>query len=138
MRGVPLRLEIGPRDVENGTVVLVRRDNGEKLTVNIAELAQKVPEILQEIQDGLLAKALKHREEHTSKAYSLTEIKESLDKKPGFVKTMWCGDRACEDQVKEVARASSRCMPFENEHLSDTCAICGKPAKTMVIWGRAY
>ena len=138
MRGVPLRLEIGPRDVENGTVVLVRRDNGEKLTVNIAELAQKVPEILQEIQDGLLAKALKHREEHTSKAYSLAEIKENLDKKPGFVKTMWCGDRACEDQVKEVARASSRCMPFESEHLSDTCAICGKPAKAMVIWGRAY
>ncbi len=86
----------------------------------------------------MLAKALKHREEHTSKAYSLAEIKENLDKKPGFVKTMWCGDRACEDQVKEVARASSRCMPFESEHLSDTCAICGKPAKAMVIWGRAY
>lgn len=138
MRGVPLRLEIGPKDLEQGHVVLVRRDSREKILVKLEDINTRVPELLTEIQQGLLDKALKHREEHTSIAYSLTEIKDSLDKKPGFVKTMWCGASECEDKVKEEARATSRCMPFNEEPLGDKCAICGKPADIVLVWGRAY
>lgn len=138
MKGVPLRLEIGPKDIEKGQVVLVRRDNREKIIVALSEIKTRVPEILDDIQKSLLAKALSHREAHTSIAYSLEQIKESLDKNPGFVKTMWCKEQACEEKVKEEAKATSRCIPFEQENIDTKCAICEKPAKTMIVWGRAY
>ena len=138
MKGVPLRLEMGPRDLENGQCVLVRRDNGEKTFVNVSELEQKAGELLQAVHDGLFEKAKKNLEEHTYPAYSLEEAKTIQEEKGGFIKTMWCGDLACELAMKEKAGMSSRCIPFKQEHLADTCACCGKPAKTMIYWGVAY
>ncbi|MCX7950844.1 MAG: proline--tRNA ligase, partial [Clostridiales bacterium] len=82
--------------------------------------------------------ARKNRDEHTYVAKDINEFKDIVDNKPGFIKAMWCGDRECEDKIKEETGATSRCMPFEQEHLSDTCVCCGKPAKHMVYWGRAY
>ena len=138
MKGVPLRLEIGPKDIEKNQCVLVRRDNREKYFVSLDELETKVPELLQMVHDGMYERARKNREEKTYEATSLEQLKEIAETKPGFIKAMWCGDQACEEKLKEVAGVSSRCMPFEQEHLSDTCVCCGKPAKAMVYWGKAY
>jgi len=138
MKGIPLRLEIGPKDIENNQAVLVRRDNREKLVVSLDELENKIQEVLEDIQNSLFEKAKVSQVEKTSTAVSLDEFKNLLDMKPGFVKAMWCGDRGCEDKIKEDAAATSRCMPFEQEHISDTCVCCGKPAKKLVYWGRAY
>ncbi len=138
MKGVPLRLEVGPRDIENGQCVLVRRDNREKTTVKFEELKEAVPELLDGVQKSLYEKALKNREEHTYTASSLDEMKDILKGHTGFIKSMWCGDRACEEKVKEETGMPSRCMPFEQEHISDTCPVCGRPANKMVVWGIAY
>jgi prolyl-tRNA synthetase len=138
MKGIPLRLEIGPKDIENNQAVLVRRDTREKILVSLDELEVKVPELLEDIQKSLLEKARAAQTEKTTTAITMDEFKNILDNKTGFVKAMWCGDRACEDKIKEDAAASSRCMPFEQEHVADTCVCCGKPAKKLVYWGRAY
>jgi prolyl-tRNA synthetase len=138
MKGIPLRLEIGPKDIENNQAVLVRRDTREKILVSLDELEVKVPELLEDIQKSLLEKARAAQTEKTTTAITMDEFKNILDNKTGFVKAMWCGDRACEDKIKEEAAASSRCMPFEQEHVADTCVCCGKPAKKLVYWGRAY
>ena len=138
MRGIPVRVEIGPKDMEAGKCVVVRRDNGEKIDVALDELEKKIPEILDAIQNNMFEMALKHREEHTYKATEYAEFCDLIENKPGFVKAMWCGDRACEDKIKDDTRATSRCMPFEQEQLSDKCVCCGKPANKMVYWGRAY
>lgn len=138
MKGVPLRLEIGPRDMENNQCVLVRRDNREKTVVSLDELETKIPALLQAVHDGLYQKALARREGMTFSVTTLDEMKKTADECPGLIKAMWCGDEACELKLKEVAGVTSRCMPFEQEHLSDTCVCCGKPAKTMVVWGKAY
>ena len=138
MKGVPLRLEIGPKDIENNQCVIVRRDNREKYFVSLDELETKIPELLEMVQKGLYEKALKRREEMTYTASTLEEIKDIADNKPGFIKTMWCGDRECEDKLKEYAGITSRCMPFEQETLGEVCPCCGKPAKKMIYWGKAY
>ncbi|MBQ4109851.1 MAG: proline--tRNA ligase [Clostridia bacterium] len=138
MKGVPIRLEIGPKDIENNQCVLVRRDTGEKVFVSLDELDKKVGELLEDIQNNLFNKALKHREESTSYAKDYDEFKEIIANKPGFVKAMWCGDEECENKIKEDTTATSRCMPFEQEEISDKCICCGKPAKAMVYWGKAY
>ena len=138
MKGVPLRLEIGPRDIENNQCVLVRRDNREKTVVSLDELETKVPELLQAVHDGLYEKALRRREGMTYTATDLVTMKELADNRPGLIKAMWCGDLECEMKLKDDVGVTSRCMPFEQEHLSDTCVCCGKPAKTMVVWGKAY
>ena len=138
MKGVPLRLEIGPKDIENNQCVLVRRDNREKVVVPLDQLEQKVAELLDAVHDGLYQKALQNRENRTWSATTMEEIVELANTKSGFIKTMWCGDLACEMAMKEKAGLTSRCMPFEQEHLGDVCPICGKPAKTMVVWGKAY
>ena len=138
MKGVPLRLEMGPRDLENGQCVLVRRDNGEKTFVALAELEQKAGELLQSVHDGLFERAKRNLEEHTYAASTLEEAKAIQEEKGGFIKTMWCGELDCELAMKEKAGMSSRCIPFKQEHLGDTCACCGKPAKTMIYWGIAY
>ena len=138
MKGFPLRLEVGPRDIENGQCVLVRRDTREKTFVKFEDLTTVVPQLLEEIQTALFNKALKNREEHTYTAHSLEEMKEILSKNVGFVKSMWCGDLACEEKVKEETGMPSRCMPLEQENLGDVCPICGKPAKKMIVWGIAY
>jgi prolyl-tRNA synthetase len=139
MKGVPLRLEIGPKDIEKNQCVLVRRDNREKIFVPLDELETKIPELLQAVHDGMYQKALERRESMT---YAVTggmdEMIEAANTRPGFIKAAWCGELECEERLKEEAGVSSRCMPFEQEHVSDTCVCCGKPAKTTVIWGKAY
>ena len=138
MRGIPVRIEIGPKDIEAGQAVIVRRDTREKQIVPFAELSQKVEETLAAMQVEMLERAKAHREEHTFTARDYAEFKDIVENKPGFVKSMWCGDEACENMIKEETGATSRCMPFAQEHLADTCVCCGKPAKIMVYWGKAY
>lgn len=138
MKGVPLRLEIGPKDIEKNQCVLVRRDNREKTFVSLDELETKIPELLNAVHDGLFAKALARREEMTYSVTTLDEMIESAENRPGFIKAMWCGDLECEEKLKEVAGVTSRCIPFEQEKISDKCVCCGKPAKDMLYWGKAY
>ena len=138
MKGVPLRLEIGPKDIENNRCVVVRRDNGEKIFVSLDELEAKIPELLEAVRDGLYQKAIDRRAAMTFTAKDYAELKNIADNKPGFIKAMWCGDRECEDKLKDELGITSRCIPFEQEHLSDTCVCCGKPAKHMLYWGKAY
>ena len=138
MRGVPVRIEIGPRDLEEGVAVLVRRDTAEKITVKIEDLESELEKILETIQQSMFNACVERRNSKTTIAYTLEEIEKNLAENQGYVKTMWCGDRACEDKVKEVTGAPSRCMPFEQEHLADTCPICGKKAEKMIVWGRQY
>ena len=138
MRGIPLRVEIGPRDIENGQAVLVRRDTREKVTVSLSELSEKVGALLEDIQKNMYETAKKHLESHTFAATTIDEMEKILDEKTGFVKAMWCGCRECEDAVREKTGATSRCIPFKQEHISDVCVNCGKPAQKMVYWGRAY
>ncbi len=138
MKGVPVRLEIGPKDIENGQCVLVRRDTREKIFVKLSELEEKIPSLLKEIADNMYNAALARRDRMTYVAKTLDEMTDIAETKPGFIKAMWCGDRECEDKLKEVAGVTSRCMPFEQEELTDKCVCCGKPAKKMVYWGKAY
>ena len=138
MRGIPVRVEMGPRDIEAGQAIIVRRDTREKTTVAIGSLAEEIKNILDKMQTEMLERARTHREAHTYVATNYDEFKDVVANKPGFVKAMWCGDQACEDKIKEETTATSRCMPFEQEHLSDVCVCCGRPAKKMVYWGKAY
>ena len=138
MKGVPLRLELGPRDIENGCCVIARRDNGEKITVALDELETKIPELLDAVRDGIYNNALERRNGMMYTAKTLDELIDIADNKPGFIKAMWCGDRACEEALKEKAGVSSRCIPFEQEEISDTCVCCGKKATKMLYWGKAY
>ena len=138
MKGVPLRLEIGPKDIEKNQCVLVRRDNREKYFVSLDNLETEIPKLLDTVQDGLFQAALARRANMTYTAKTLEELKDIADNKPGFIKAMWCGSRACEEKLKEYAGVSSRCIPFEQEHIADTCVCCGKPADKMLYWGKAY
>lgn len=138
MRGIPVRVEMGPRDIEAGQAIVVRRDTREKITVAIEELADKIKDILDIIQKDMFERAKAHRDEHTYVATNYEEFKDAVANKAGFIKAMWCGSRECEDKIKEDTTATSRCMPFEQEKLSDVCVCCGKPAKSMVYWGKAY
>lgn len=138
MKGVPLRLELGPRDIENGVCVAVRRDNFEKITVELSQLAEKISALLEDVQKGLFEKAKQNLDSHIFEAHSLEEAKQLQQEHGGFIKTMWCGDVACEVKMKEEAGMTSRCIPFRQEHLGDTCPICGRAAKKMIYWGVAY
>ena len=138
MRGIPVRIEIGPRDIEGGKCIIARRDNHEKIECDIASLPEKMAELLPQIQKDMYDRAAKHLEEHTYTAATKEEFDRLFREKSGFVKAMWCGDQACEDMIKEDYGVTSRCMPFKQETVSDVCVCCGKPAKKMVYWGRAY
>ena len=138
MKGVPVRLEIGPRDIAANQCVLVRRDNREKYFVSLDDLETKIPEVLKMVRDGLYQSALENRERRTFVAHNLDEFVELANTQSGFIKSMWCGDQACEEKLKEVAGVTSRCIPFAQEHLDDCCPVCGKPATKMVYWGKAY
>lgn len=138
MKGVPLRLEIGPKDIEKNQCVLVRRDSREKIVVGLDELEQRVPEILAEEQQALFDKAKKRRDAMTYDCMDLESLIRTASEKPGFIRAMWCGDEACEARLKEEAGVSSRCIPFEQEQLDGKCVCCGKPAKHMTYWGKAY
>ena len=138
MKGVPVRVEIGPRDIEAGQCVLVRRNDGEKTVVSLENLESAVAEQLELVQKGMFDKAKRNLDEHIFEAHSLDEAKQLQQAHGGFIKTMWCGELDCEMKMKEEAGMSSRCMPLEQEHLDDVCPICGRAAKKMIYWGVAY
>ena len=138
MKGVPLRLELGPKDIEQNQCVLVRRDNGEKSFVSLDSLVESANTLMDAVHDGMYAKAKRNLDENIYDAFTLEEAKRLQQEHGGFIRTMWCGDEACEIRMKEEAGMTSRCIPFAQQHLADTCAICGKPAKKMIYWGVAY
>lgn len=138
MRGIPVRIELGPKDIEKGQCILVRRDTREKYPVSFEELSGRLGELLEQIQADMFERAKKFRDSHISDAKNYAEFKDAVEHKPGFIRGMWCGDQACEDKIKEETTATSRCMPFEQEQISDVCVCCGRPAKKLVFWGKAY
>lgn len=138
MRGIPLRLEMGPRDIENEECVLVRRDTFEKITVKLDELEETITKLLDEIQQNMYNTCKKRMEAKTTIAHNLEEFQANMNTEQGFIKAMWCGSSECEEKIKELTSAKSRCMPFEQEHIGDTCVCCDKKADKMVVWGRQY
>ena len=139
MKGVPLRIEIGPRDIAEGKCVTVQRHNREKNFDSLENIEELISSRLEQIRQGMYEKALANRTAHTYTCTTMEEIKSALaEKGDGFVKAMWCGEEACEDKVKEETGVSSRCIPFQQEQLCDRCVCCGKPAKHMVYWAIAY
>ena len=138
MKGVPVRVELGPKDIENNQCVVVTRHNREKTVVSLDDVENVVLQKLEEVNNGLYQSALENRERRTYTVKTLDEITAALENGDGFVKAMWCGSEECEDKVKEITGVGSRCIPFEQENISDTCVCCGKPAKHMVYWGKAY
>jgi prolyl-tRNA synthetase len=138
MKGVPLRVEIGPRDLAAGQCCITRRDNGEKYTVALEDLEKECVRLMDELHKAIYEKALANREAHTKICQNIEEVKNFMQEEKGFAKTMWCGDEACEIRMKEEAGVTSRCMPFAQEQVSETCVCCGKPAKKMIYWGIAY
>ena len=139
VRGIPTRIEIGPKDIENGQVVVVRRDTREKIVVSLDELTTKLAEVLETMQNDMFERAKAFLDSHINEATTMDEMNEKFNENLGFIKAMWCGDEACEDEIKaQTGGVTSRCIPMEEEHLSDVCVCCGKPAKHMVYWGRAY
>ena len=138
MKGVPVRLEIGPRDIENGECVLVRRDTLEKCTVRLDNLEEEINTLLEDIQKNMFEMANQLRERRTSSAKDMEEFVEKINSNQGYIKAMWCGDEACEEKIHELTGAKSRCIPYNQEKISDTCVCCGKKADKMVVWGRQY
>lgn len=138
LRGIPVRVEIGPKDIEASRCVVVRRDTREKKEVSLENIAAELPVILEQMQEDMYNRAKKHLEEHTYTATEYGEFRDIIENKPGFVKAMWCGDKACELKIKEDTTATSRCMPFKQENISDRCVCCGRPASKMVVWGKSY
>lgn len=138
MRGIPVRVEIGPKDIEAGKAVLARRDMGEKTECAIEALPETIEKLLDTIQKDMLEKARERRDSQTYTAKTKEEFDRLFAEKSGFVKAMWCGDVECENKIKEEMSVTSRCMPFEQEKIADTCVCCGRPAKKLVYWGRAY
>lgn len=138
MKGYPVRIELGPKDIEKEQVVLVRRDTGEKEFVPMDQLTDRLPVLLDEIQTNLFEKALAHRESKTTVAKNMEEFTTNLTENPGFIKAMWCGKESCEEKIQEETGATSRCIPFEEEKLGDACVCCGEPATDLVYWARAY
>jgi prolyl-tRNA synthetase len=139
MKGVPVRLEIGPRDIESGNCVLVSRVSREKNFVALDTIESSVKEMLETVHNELVSRAKKNLAEKTSIATTFEEFLDAAENKPGFIKAMWCGDVECEDKIKdETGGVKSRCIPFNEEKLSDKCVCCGRPAKHMVVWGRQY
>ncbi|QYR19736.1 proline--tRNA ligase [Paenibacillus sp. sptzw28] len=138
MRGVPVRLELGPRDMENGQVVLVSRLTGEKRVVSQADLVAEIKRMLDEIQAGMLERAKQFRAEHSYSVETLDEMKSLMEEKRGFALAGWCGSESCERQVKEETGATSRNIPFEPAQQKTQCLVCGEKAKHTVVFARAY
>ena len=138
MKGVPVRIELGPKDIENHVCVMVRRDTSEKIEVSLDEVERKLGEILEEIQRNMYDTCVKRVQEKTTIAHNLEEFEKNINENQGYVKTMWCGSNECEETIHERTGAKSRCIPFKQEHIGDTCVCCGKPASKMVVWGRQY
>jgi prolyl-tRNA synthetase len=138
MRGIPIRIELGPKDIAAGKCVIVRRDTREKIETTIAEAAQKAATLMDTIQNDMFVRAQAYRDAHISDAASYPEFQDLIDAKAGFVRGMWCGDPACETKIKEDTTATSRCIPFAQERIAEECVCCGKPAHKLIYWGKAY
>ncbi len=139
MKGVPIRLEIGPKDIENGQCVLVRRDNREKTFVKLEDLETEIPRLMKELEQNIYNVAKANMENRTEVLENMEDIIASSQAKDGFIKSLWCGDAECEEAMKEKAGLSSRCMPFgEQDDIEGVCPVCGKKAKHRVIWAKAY
>ena len=138
MRGVPLRIEMGPRDIESGNCILVRRDTLEKITVSMENLENEIDNLLEKIQKNMFEICKKRMEENTRVARNFEEFVKIGNEQGGLIKAMWCGNKECEEKIKEVTTIKSRCIPFEQENISDVCVCCGKKADKMVIWGKQY
>jgi len=138
MKGVPLRVEIGPKDIEKEQCVIARRDNGEKVFVALSELEETVKRLLDEVHDNMYAMALKNREEKTFDIKSIDEAKEIIDKKSVFLRSKWCGALECEMAMKEKVGVSSRCMPLQQSGTEGECPVCGKKCATDIYWAVAY
>ena len=138
MKGVPLRLEIGPKDLAKGQVMMVRRDSGEKMAVKEEKLVETVEKLLNNIQENLFNKAKSFLQKNIREVSDYNEFKEVIEKKRGLIKTYWCGNKDCEDKIKEETKASIRCIPFEQEEASGKCICCGKESSTVVYFARAY
>lgn len=137
--GIPTRIEIGPKDLENNSCVVVRRDTREKIVVSLDEVAEKLRDILETIQHDMYEKAKEFLDSHIDTAVTLDEMIEKFKNNRGFIKACWCGDEACEDEVKALTGgASTRCLIEDEEKISDTCIFCGKPARHMAYWGKSY
>ena len=138
MRGIPLRIEIGPRDLENNKCIIVRRDTLEKIEVSLDDLKKEIDILLNDIHNNMYKICEKRMIEKTSIAKSTEEFEKNINNNQGFIKAMWCGDNACEEKIKALTSAKSRCIPFNEEKLDDKCFCCGKKAKHMVYFGRQY
>lgn len=138
MKGIPARIEIGPRDIQNGVATISRRDTNEKSTIELDKIADEIPALLEDIQKGLFEKAKKRRDEMTFVATDFDMFKERMANNQGLAKAMWCADPQCEENIKKETAATIRCIPTEQEHLGDVCPFCGKPAKHMVYIAKAY
>lgn len=139
VNGIPVRIEIGPRDLENGKVTIVRRDTREKIEIDVnSDIVSIVNDLMEEIQNNLYNRALERRNKQTYVAHNLEEMTNIMNEHPGFIKAMWCGSPECETKIKEIKGTKSRCIPFEQEHIDDKCVCCGKPAHEMVVWGIQY
>lgn len=138
-KGVPLRIEIGPRDIANNTIVMVRRDLGDKIVVPLTNLTPNIKKLLNDIQSNLYERAIQYREKMTQRIDSYDAMKNILtNKEGGFIIACWCGDPKCEAKVKKDTTATIRCIPFEQENEKGQCIICGKEALKRVIFARAY
>lgn len=138
MKGVPVRIEIGPKDIEKGECVFVRRDTFEKIAVKFEDVGKRLGKVLEAIQENMYEECKRNMEKRTTTANNLDEFVEKINTNQGFIKTMWCGKQECEDKIKELTGAHSRCMPFNQEQIGDKCVCCGAPAKIYMIWGRQY
>ena len=138
MKGVPVRVEIGPRDIENGVVTLAKRNTGEKITVKKEEMVETVKSLMDIIHKEMYEKAYRYLLDHVTEVKSMDEMKDVLENKGGYCKMMWCGERACEDKIKEATNATARCIPFNQMAFDDTCPCCGKKASKVVLFAKAY
>ena len=139
IQGIPVRVELGPKDIENNQCVVVRRDTREKTVVCLDELNEKLAEILETMQADMLARAKEFLNSHITDAHSYAEFVQKAESKTGFIRGMWCEGLDCELKIKEDTGVTSRCMPFDDqEQISESCVCCGKPAHKLVYWGKAY
>ena len=138
MRGVPVRIEMGPRDIENNKCVVVRRDNLEKIDVSLDNLSERLEELMEDIHKNMYNMCLENVKAKTTEAHNMEEFEKNINENQGYIKAMWCGEDACEEHIHDVTGAKSRCIPFNGEHIDDKCVVCGKQAKHFVMWGRQY
>ena len=139
VNGIPVRIEVGARDLEKGIITIVRRDTREKIEVSKdVDIVKYVSELLDTIQNDMYEKAVKRRDELTFEAHNLDDMKNILETQPGFIHAMWCGNKECEEKIKEIKGCKSRCILEDAKSIDDKCVCCGKEAKYHVIWGIQY